>query len=389
MELQNVHHSLSAACENQKNQSEQLVQQQSRLEDAVREAAEAKAQASSVKRERDAEALSAATLKRELSTAQQRVQELQEQLCKSRAVAARAKLASQASPRKPRSQTSKPHMDRIVIPTCSDGDCVQSPCSMKDCTVDMSALIRQVNVSNRKLNRAVKVWSSILQLPPVSTCCDCLYAMRFLMQDKAELQQQVKELKSRCERLDALQSKLSDRRSELETANRKLTTQLATAEASLTSAESSLQQEKQHHEKKDEQLRMLAQSGAEASKAAKEERTAWLCQLDKAEGVAQDVRDALMRKQDQCQELEHALAEIKGELSQCNQDKVDDKERIEQLCIDLKASKAALGTCEEELESAKAEIKQLEHAKSLSKEKSPKRCCCGAWCTAHSPQVRP
>lgn len=180
------------------------------------------------------------------------------------------------------------------------------------------------------------------------------------LQEKTELAQEVKELKARCERLDTLQCKLSDRRSELELTNKKVTTQLATVEATLM-------QEKELHEKKDEQqvrqdeqLRLLVESSTAQQSAAKEERSAWLVQLDKAEAVAQDARQALVQKQDRCQELEHALAEVKGELAMSKQHKDDSNKQVEQLLSDLKIAQVTLNACENDLERSKMLLMEKE-----------------------------
>ena len=165
----------------------------------------------------------------------------------------------------------------------------------------------------------------------------------------------MKELKSRCERLDTLQGKLSDRRSELELTNKKVTTHLATVEATLL-------QEKQFHEKKDEQLRLLVESSSAQQSAAKEERSAWLEQLDKAEAVTQDARQALVQKQDHCQELEHALAEVKGELALCKQHKDDSDKQVEQLLEDVKIAQATLSACEKDLDESRMLLMDKEAA---------------------------
>lgn len=112
-------------------------------------------------------------------------------------------------------------------------------------------------------------------------------------------------------------------------------------------------QEKEFHEKKDEQLRLLVESSSAQQGAAKEERSAWLAQLDKAEAVAQDARQALVQKQDYCQELEHTLAEVKGELAMCKQNKADSDKEVEQLLADLKISQVTLAACESDLEESK------------------------------------
>lgn len=153
MDLKNVRRSLAAACDNQQHQADQLAKQQSKLDSTSQEAAEAKAQASCAEKARDAEISAGAGLRTDLDTARQRIQELQQQLCKVRAAAARAKLSTNAtSPRKPR--------DKIVIPTQGGYDSAQTVQSSADYgahSVDMSGLIRQMNASNRKLTRAVKV----------------------------------------------------------------------------------------------------------------------------------------------------------------------------------------------------------------------------------------
>ena len=189
--------------------------------------------------------------------------------------------------------------------------------------------------------------------------CNCSVELQIevllALQEKTELAQEVKELKARCERLDTLQGKLSDRRSELELTNKKVTTHLATVEATLL-------QEKQFHEKKDEQLRLLVESSSAQQSAAKEERAAWLEQLDKAEAVAQDARQALIQKQDHCQELEHSLAEVKGELAMCKQHKDDADKQAEQLLSELKIAQATLNACETDLEESKILLMEKEAA---------------------------
>lgn len=187
--------------------------------------------------------------------------------------------------------------------------------------------------------------------------CNCSVELQievlFALQEKTELAQEVKELKARCERLDNLQGKLSDRRSELELTNKKVTMHLATVEATLL-------QEKQFHEKKDEQLRLLVESSSAQQSAAKEERAAWLEQLDKAEAVAQDARQALIQKQDHCQELEHSLAEVKGELVMCKKHKDVADKQAEQLLSELKIAQATLNACETDLEESKMLLMEKE-----------------------------
>lgn len=362
-DLKNVQKSLTAACENQQHQADQLAQQQAKLDEASQDVAEAKAQAVCAEKARDAEMSAAAVLRTDLEAARQRVQELQQQLCKVRASAARAKLSSNAvSPRKARLPQFGGRGDKIVIPTHEDNEYSHTVLSSPDHsskaigTVDMSSLMRQMNVSNRKLTRAVKVRkysnTSLLfnaSILFVSILGSCAYSL----QEKTELAQEVKELKARCERLDALQGKLSDRRSELELANKKITTQLATVEAKLM-------QEKEHHEIKDEQLKLLLESSSAQQKASEKERSAWLAQLEKAECVAQDARQALVQKQDQCQELQHALAEVKGELAMCRQNRDDSDKQAEQLLADLKLAQVTLSACQSDLEESKMLLMEKE-----------------------------
>lgn len=159
-DLKNVRKSLTAACDNQQHQAEQIAKQQIKLDSASQEVAEAKAKAACAGTARDAEMAAAAGLRADLESSRQRVQDLQQQLCKARAAAARAKLSSNAaSPRKP-SQPLGGRGDKIVIPTHVGHDNARVVQSYPECysqTVDMSGLIRQVNASNRKLTRAVKV----------------------------------------------------------------------------------------------------------------------------------------------------------------------------------------------------------------------------------------
>ena len=161
-DLQNVRKSLAAACDNQQHQAEQLAKQQQRLDSASEEVAEAKARTSCAEKARDAEAAAATGLRSDLDTVRQRVQELQQQLCKARAAAARAKNSSSAtSPRKQQgaqnSHNMGVHGDKIVIPTQSGYQGAETVPDFSSQTVDMSGLIRQMNASNRKLTRAVKV----------------------------------------------------------------------------------------------------------------------------------------------------------------------------------------------------------------------------------------